>query len=296
MTKLQETLRDISSSLEVKMRQLLPEPDNSKESVLLEAILFSLLSPGKRLRPFLTIASANLFGVCQDSALQTAAAIEFIHNYSLIHDDLPAMDNDLVRRGQPTCHIKFGEATAILAGDSLLTLAFGILALPTTHTDSNVRCELISAVAKAAGISGMTGGQMLDILSNTTELSLTEIIRLQRMKTGELFAVSCEAGAILGKASKNLRLALKGYAHALGLAFQITDDLMDLITDKTESHIPSKLSINDQKANYILSIGTDHALEQVKHLVNQAISHLNVFDKKADILREFANFIINRKH
>ncbi|AIL64725.1 Farnesyl diphosphate synthase [Rickettsiales bacterium Ac37b] len=296
MAKLQETLQDISSSLEIKMRQLLPEPDNSKESILLEAILFSVLSPGKRLRPFLTIAAANLFGVCKDSALQTAAAIEFIHNYSLIHDDLPAMDNDLVRRGQPTCHVKFGEATAILAGDSLLTLAFGILASPTTHTDSNVRCELIAAIAKASGPSGMTGGQMLDILSNTTELSLAEIIRLQRMKTGELFAVSCEAGAILGKSSKNLRLALKGYAHALGLAFQITDDLMDLTPDKIESTEPTKLPINTQKVNYILSIGPDTAFEQVKYLVNQAISHLNVFEKKADILREFANFILERKY
>jgi farnesyl diphosphate synthase len=295
----QESLQEISLLLKEKMDALLPEPEIGKDGQLLEAMRYSSLSGGKRLRPFLTIISASLFGVSESCALQTAAAIEFVHSYSLIHDDLPSMDNDIERRGQPSCHIKYDEATAILAGDALLTLAFEIIADKTTHPDSNVRCELISSLAKAIGHGGMAGGQMLDMLFDNADLTINEIIRMQRMKTGELFAVACEAGAILGRASRNLRIALRGYAHAIGLAFQIIDDLLDTDcnkSDKSNESQKNKVSSIPSKPNYITTMGIDKSREQAKMLVNQAIAHLHVFDHKADLLRQLANYVIEREH
>ena len=221
-TNLKLALEDISIELQRKMDNLLPEASSKcGESKVLEAMRYSALAPSKKLRPFLVCASAGLFGVGREVALQTAAALEFIHVYSLIHDDLPAMDNDDIRRGQPSCHKKFGEAAAILAGDGLLTFAFEILSHETTHPAPQVRIELIQAMAKASGPQGMVGGQMMDIEAEHSKLSIDEIMHLQRMKTGALFTVSCEAGAILGKAAPKLRMAMRGYANALGLAFQI---------------------------------------------------------------------------
>src|SRR4051812_26693328 len=189
---------------------------------------YSALAPGKRMRPLLVLASASLFGVARRSALQVAAAIEMVHAYSLIHDDLPAMDNSDLRRGRPTCHKQFDDATAVLAGDGMLTLAFGVLADPDTHGDPAVRCELVAALSQAAGSAGMVGGQMIDLIAETQTLDIGEITRLQRMKTGALIAFACESGAVLAKAPAELRLALRGYAHDLGLAFQIADDLLDV--------------------------------------------------------------------
>ena len=198
------------------------------EARVYEAMRYSALAPGKRLRPLLVLASSTLFGVGRRSALQVAAAIEMVHAYSLIHDDLPAMDNSDLRRGRPTCHKQYDEATAILAGDGLLTMAFGVLADPDTHGDAAVRSELVAALAIAAGPAGMVGGQMIDLIAETTPLDIGAITRLQRMKTGALIAFCCEAGAILAKAPAELRTALRGYAHDLGLAFQIADDLLDV--------------------------------------------------------------------
>lgn len=294
MTDLQQALEDISRSLEEKMDRLLLTPENGGERVE-EAMRYSSLSGGKRLRPFLVIASADLFGVSRESSLLTAAAIEFIHTYSLIHDDLPAMDNDPMRRGKPSCHVQFDEATAILAGDALLTYAFQILADPSTHPDTAVRCELVRSAAVAAGSRGLVGGQMMDLQSEKQELPVDAIIRLQRMKTGELFALSCESGAILGKAPRPLRNALRGYANDMGLSFQIRDDLLDAEGSREKLGKAVRKDGSAGKATLVSVLGLERAREQAKILAAQAINHLNVFDKKADTLRELANFVITRQ-
>jgi farnesyl diphosphate synthase len=293
MSDLDKVLHDISESLYQKMDDLLPEADQCGQSRLYEAMRYSALSSGKRLRPFLTVTTATLFGVSKSSSLQLAAAIEFLHTYSLIHDDLPAMDNDDYRRGQPSCHIKFDEATAILAGDGLLTLAFEILADRSTHSSNTVRCELISSIARAGGAKGMVGGQMVDLLSENKNMSINEIIHLQRLKTGELFAVSCEGGAILGNASMNLRNLVRGYAHDIGLAFQITDDLLD--SEANDNGKNSRTDKSSGKATFVSAMGAEKAKEQAKILADQAIRHLHVFGKKADLLRDLAHYIVERR-
>lgn len=262
---------------------------------VLEAMRYSALSGGKRLRPFLTVCSASLFGVSMEAAIEAATAIEFIHTYSLIHDDLPAMDNDDLRRGKPSCHKAFGEAAAILAGDGLLTYAFQVLSSPNMHPDPAVRCELISALAIASGCWGMVGGQMMDIEAENKQLTVDEIIRLQRLKTGELFAVSCEAGAILGKAPGMMRNLLRAYAHDMGLAFQITDDLLDAEGTRAETGKTVGKDKAAGKATLVSGMGIERARDHAQLLCNQAISHLDVFDKKADNLRALAKFMVSRK-
>lgn len=292
---MEKVLIDVSESLYEKMDMLLPSTHEcGNERRLYEAMRYSALSGGKRLRPFLTVTTANLFGVSKSSALQLAAAVEFIHTYSLIHDDLPAMDDDDFRRGQPSCHKKFDEATAILAGDALLTLAFEILADHTTHSSPTVRCELVKCAAKASGCRGMVGGQMVDMLSANRQMSINEIINLQRLKTGEMFAVSCEGGAILGNASMNLRSLLRGYAHDIGLAFQITDDLLDAAS--TGDKKSKRVNKSSNKATFVTAIGAEKAKEQARILAEQAIGHLHVFGKKAELLRDLANYVIERKN
>lgn len=314
---LDEAIAAVAEALEERMGQLLRAPEayastvitlNKKttagenhsggargEEMVLEAMRYSALSGGKRLRPFLTVCSARLFGVSLESAIEAASAIEFIHTYSLIHDDLPAIDDDDLRRGKPTCHKAFGEATAILAGDGLQAYAFQILSNPRTHPDPGVRCELISALAQAAGCWGMVGGQMMDLDAENKKLSVDEIIRLQRMKTGELFAVACEAGAILGKAPGMMRKLLRAYAHDMGLAFQITDDLLDV--EGTRTHVGKGVRKDKiaGKATLVAELGVERSREHAKILTTQAISHLSVFDKKADNLRALAQFVIARK-
>ena len=240
----------------------------------------------------MTVTTANLFGVSQSSSIQLAAAIEFVHTYSLIHDDLPCMDDDDERRGQPSCHKKFDEATAVLAGDALLTLAFEILSDKSTHTSNTVRCELIKSLAKAAGPKGMVGGQMIDLIAENKEMNINEITHLQRLKTGAMFAVSCEGGAILGNASGNLRNLLRGYAHDIGLAFQITDDLLDAKAD--DSNGTKRTDKSAGKATFVSAMGEEKAREQAKILSRQSICHLNSFGKKADLLRELAEYIVDR--
>jgi farnesyl diphosphate synthase len=278
-----------------KQATLAPDDVVIEKDTVLEAMRYSALSGGKRLRPFLTVCASHLFGVSKDSALEVASAIEFIHTYSLIHDDLPAMDNDDLRRGKPTCHVEFGEAAAILAGDGLLTLAFQVLANGRTHPDPAVRCELISALAQASGSWGMVGGQMLDLEAEHKQLSLDEIIRLQRLKTGELFAISCEAGAILGKAPLMMRKFLRAYAHDMGLAFQITDDLLDVEGTRDQTGKGVRKDKIAGKATLVSIMGVERAREHAQILANQAISHLDVFDKKADNLRALAEFLVLRK-
>lgn len=315
---LQEKLQEVSEAVEDKIAQLLPGGESEgpnvislhgaandtvsaptycaeHEGTIIEAMRYSALSGGKRLRPFLTVMCASLFGVSLDASLRTAAAIEFVHTYSLIHDDLPAMDDDDLRRGKPACHIKFGEAAAILAGDALLTLAFEILSHDRVHPDPMVRCELISALARASGYSGMVAGQMLDLEAENETLSIDEIIRLQRLKTGEMFAVSCEAGAILGKAPRPMRSALRRYAHDMGLSFQIRDDLLDAEGKREETGKEVGKDHIAGKATLVSVLGIERAREQCQILADQAVNHLAVFDKNADVLRTLAKFVISRR-
>ena len=265
------------------------------EARVYEAMRYSALAPGKRLRPLLVLASARLFGVARVSALQVAAAIEMVHAYSLIHDDLPAMDNSDLRRGRPTCHKAFDDATAVLAGDGLLTMAFEVLAHPDTHGSPSVRCELVAALAAAAGSAGMVGGQMIDLIAETTTLDIGAITRLQRMKTGALIAFACEAGAILAKAPHELRLALRGYAHDLGLAFQIADDLLDVEGSAEETGKPVGADAAAGKATFVSILGVERARAQAELLVDQAVAHLDLFEQRAELLRQVARFVIDRR-
>jgi len=265
------------------------------EARVYEAMRYSALAPGKRLRPLLVLASARLFGVALRSALQVAGAIEMVHAYSLIHDDLPAMDNSDLRRGRPTCHKAFDDATAVLAGDGLLTMAFETLSHPDTHGDPTVRCELVSALATAAGAAGMVGGQMIDLIAETRTLDIGAITRLQRMKTGALIAFACEAGAILAKAPHESRIALRGYAHDLGLAFQIADDLLDVEGSAEETGKPVGADAAAGKATFVSILGTDRARAQAELLIDQAIAHLDLFEQRAELLRQVARFVIDRR-
>jgi len=270
------------------------ELSDGPESRVVEAMRYTALSGGKRIRPFLVAASAKLFNVDNASALRVAAAVEMIHCYSLIHDDLPAMDDDDLRRGKPTCHIKFDEATAILAGDALLTKAFEVVADEQTHDSATVRAELVLALAIASGDTGMVGGQMLDLVAEDHALNMPEITRLQRMKTGALIAVSCEAGAILGKASKNARHVLHAYAHDVGLAFQIADDLLDVEGDEKEVGKKTGKDAAAGKATFVSLLGVERAREQAQLLAEQAASHLDIFDEKGKLLKDLADFVVNR--
>jgi farnesyl diphosphate synthase len=265
------------------------------EARVCQAMRYSALAPGKRLRPLLVLAGANLFGVAQRCALQVAAAVEMIHAYSMVHDDLPAMDNSDLRRGRPTCHKEFDEATAVLAGDGLLTAAFEVLADADTHGDPAVRCELVAALASAAGAAGMVGGQMIDLIAEHQSLDIGAITRLQRMKTGALIAFSCEAGAILAKAPHELRTALRGYAHDLGLAYQIADDLLDVEGSAAEVGKPVGVDAAAGKATFVSILGVARARAQAELLVRQAMAHLDLFEQRAELLREAARFVITRR-
>jgi farnesyl diphosphate synthase len=265
------------------------------EARVYEAMRYSALAPGKRLRPLLVLAGSRLFGVARRSALQVAAAIEMVHAYSLIHDDLPAMDNSDLRRGRPTCHRQFDDATAVLAGDGLLTMAFEVLAHPDTHGDPAVRSELVASLAMAAGGAGMVGGQMIDLIAEKQPLDIGAITRLQRMKTGALIAFSCEAGAILAKAAAELRTALRGYAHDLGLAFQIADDLLDVEGSAAETGKPVGADAAAGKATFVSILGAERARAQAELLVNQAVAHLDLFERRAELLRQIARFVVDRR-
>lgn len=254
---------------------------------------YAALGAGKRLRPFLVIESARLFNVPAASALRVGAALECVHCYSLVHDDLPAMDDDDLRRGKPTAHKKFDEATAILAGDSLLTLAFEILAHGETHTDARVRSALVLKLAQASGLNGMAGGQMLDIeAEKEASLSLDHIIRIQSHKTGALFRFACEAGAIMAGAD---HAPLRRYADDIGLAFQITDDLLDLESTPQQLGKATQKDSGKGKATIASLMGRDAAQAKAQELVASAIAALTPYGSAADTLRTTARFIVSRK-
>jgi farnesyl diphosphate synthase len=294
MVNLNDALADTAAQVEKFLDQLLAVED-ATEHRLHEAIRYATLDGGKRLRPFLVMQSANLFGVGERSALRTGAALELIHCYSLVHDDLPAMDDDDLRRGKPTVHKEFDEATAILAGDALQPLAFEVLAHPETHSNANVRVDLIAALARASGAHGMVGGQMIDLQAETEIFNIGQITRLQRLKTGELIAYACEAGAILGQASNKAHEALRGYAHDLGLAFQIADDLLDVEGSVEDVGKAVNKDEDAGKATFVSILGVERARSQANRLADQAIAHLALFGDKADLLCQAAKFVVERK-
>jgi farnesyl diphosphate synthase len=296
---LKAALADKSAGVTETLSQLLPEITDP-EARLFQAMRYSSLNGGKRLRPFLVMTTAEMFRVSPSSALRVAAAVEMVHCYSLIHDDLPALDNDDLRRGTPTCHKQFDEATAILAGDGLLTRAFDVLASSPTHSDPAVRCLLVQELAKAAGPFGMVGGQMVDILTErkadgAPELDVPAITRMHQMKTGRMIAFSCVAGAILGKAPAQLRQALNSYAHDLGLCFQIVDDLLDVEGSAEELGKSPGKDAASGKVTFVTLLGLDRARDQARILAEQAIHHLKPFDGEADLLREVANYVLERR-
>jgi len=262
---------------------------------VIEAMRYGALSGGKRLRPFLVLESASLFHVDPECALHAAAAVEMVHCYSLIHDDLPAMDDSDLRRGNPTAHRKFDEATAILAGDGLLTEAFAVLASPRCHPDPAVRVELVAGLAAASGAGGMGGGQMIDIAPGRDALDLDGITTLQALKTGALITFSCEAGAILGRAGPEEREALRGYARDLGLAFQIVDDLLDSESTPEELGKPTGQDEAAGKATFVGLLGSEGARAKARDLIKTACAHLEIFAQRAKLLKETARFVLERR-
>lgn len=296
MSKLSDALKETRKLVDAELDKLL-QPLATPEKRVIEAMRYSSIGGGKALRPFLLMMTAQMFGISFAQSVRVATCLEMVHSYSLIHDDLPAMDNDDLRRGKPSAHKQYDEATAILAGDGLLTRAFEVLASDKTWVDPVVRCELIGLLGNAAGMHGMIGGQMLDLMSEgEIELSLTDIVRLQSMKTGRLLIYACEAGAILGNAPFESRQALKTYAGDLGLAFQITDDILDIEGSVEKMGKTLRKDVEVGKATYVSMVGVDEAKKKAKELILHAIDSLKPFGDKADMLRELALFILNRDH
>ena len=291
---LSQALSDCAIKIDKIMETLLPKPEGI-EAPLAEAMRYSSLGVGKKIRPFMVIQSSNMFGVEEKAAFRVAAAVEFLHSYSLIHDDLPAMDNSDFRRGKESCHKKFNEETAILAGDALLTTAFEIISDSETIDDSSVRCKLVNALAKSAGHHGMVAGQMIDLLGEGKHLSLDEIIRMQKLKTGEIFAFCMFAGGVLGGAS-NLHLnALKKYAYGFGIAFQIVDDLLDLEGTVDTMGKPGGLDVEAGKATLVAKLGVEEARHKAVLLINESVDALKFWGEEADYLRALAQFVLERQ-
>ena len=261
-----------------------------------EAMRYATLGGGKRFRPFLVVETAKLFGVPEGRALNAAAALECIHCYSLVHDDLPAMDDDDLRRGRPTVHKAFDEATAILAGDGLLTFAFEILARPDTHPDPAVRAELVMGLARASGWEGMCGGQMLDLEAENVAQGLDGITQIQALKTGALIRFGAEAGAILGGASEAERRAVIDYAEALGLAFQVSDDLLDAEGDAASVGKATGKDAAAGKATFVSLMGLEGAKGKLAALEKAAVASLDRFGPKAAMLQDAARFMSTRKN
>ena len=292
---LARTIAADAARIEAALDVLLPLPAGPERRVH-EAMRYASLDGGKRLRPFLVLEGARLFKVSPDCALRAAAAIEMVHCYSLVHDDLPAMDDDDLRRGRPTVHRAFDEATAILAGDGLLTRAFEVLGDPLTHGDPFVRSELVLALARAAGPDGMVGGQMIDLAAEHRLTEIGAISRLQRLKTGALIHFACVAGAIMGHAPPALRDALGFYAQDFGLAFQMADDLLDV---EGSAEAVGKAVGKDAargKATFVSLLGVERAREQATRLAGQAAAHLAPFGEAATRLAELARWVVERKH
>ena len=290
---LKPALDAIGTAMDQRFDRLLPVPADGRER-LFRAMRHATIGGGKRMRPLLVVAACDLFHVDRERALRVALAIECVHVYSLIHDDLPCMDDDDLRRGKPTVHKAFDEATAVLAGDSLHALAFEVIADPATHGDPGARAELVLELARASGPSGMAGGQMMDLAAAEADFDLGATTRLQQLKTGALIGFCLEAGAIMGRIPDERRTPLRGYAHDLGLAFQIADDLLDVESTAAKTGKAVGKDAAAGKATFVSLLGVSRARTQAAMLIDQATDHLHSFGTEADLLRAIARFAIER--
>ena len=299
LTRLDAVAADVEGLLDRLLAATPAEAELSRPARLLDAMRYSSLGGGKRFRPFLVVESSSLFGVPRQSALMTGAALECVHCYSLVHDDLPAMDNDALRRGQPTAHKKYDEATAILAGDGLLTFAFDILSRAETHADPAIRIALVMALARAAGLGGMAGGQMLDLGAEgrfgAQTLGAAQVRMLQAMKTGALLRFACQAGAILGGATATQRAALERYGAAVGEAFQVADDLLDIEGDPALVGKQTGKDAAAGKATFVSVLGVAGAKTRLRELVAEADAALAPFGNTGTILMKAAHFVAERR-
>ena len=292
---LAEALEQVQREVDGAFDAFLPVPGDTRAR-LVEAMRYSVIGGGKRVRPLLVCATAQLFGVTRQAAVNAGCAVEAIHAYSLIHDDLPCMDDDEMRHGKPTLHKAYDEATAVLAGDCLHALAFDILTMPDTSNDPFVRAELVAALSRASGHEGMAGGQMMDIVSDEQEYDLQQVTRLQQLKTGALLAASVEMGAILGRVPPEGRTHLRAYARDIGLAFQIADDLLDVEGDEEKAGKALRKDEGQGKQTFVTLMGRDAARAQAEILVEQAGQHLASHGADATLLVELARFIVKRDH
>jgi farnesyl diphosphate synthase len=305
--RFKQRLDQVAADTERRLDQLLarkPTPGElARPARLLEAMRYASLGGGKRIRPFLVVETAKLFGVPRRQAMMVAAALECVHCYSLVHDDLPAMDDDALRRGRPTAHKAFDEATAILAGDGLLTFAFDILSRPQTHANPDIRIALISALARAAGLGGMVGGQMLDLAAEgrfengrVRQLDFGAVKTLQAMKTGALLKFACASGAMLGGANRKARAALERYGAAVGEAFQVADDLLDIVGDAATVGKATGKDAAAHKATFVSLLGIEGARKRLKKLIADAETAIGPFGDDGAVLKAAAHFIANRRN
>ncbi|MBB3594602.1 farnesyl diphosphate synthase [Rhizobium sp. BK529] len=293
--RLKNSATEIEALLDALLSPTVLSDEIARPDLLRNAMHYAVLNGGKRLRPFLVVEAATLLGGNRQAALRVGAALECIHCYSLVHDDLPAMDDDDLRRGKPTVHIKFDEATAILAGDSLLTYAFDIIAAPETDLPDRSKTELVLALARAAGLGGMAGGQILDLAAEKHAPDETGIIRLQAMKTGALIRFACEAGAIIAGASSEERQRLRRFGEKIGLAFQLADDILDLTSDtKTMGKATGKDAARG-KGTLVALHGMEWAEKQLRQHVEDAEELLHPYGEHAAMLKATARFIADRK-
>ena len=288
-----EEARRVAAGVDAVFLTYLRDPGDGRDR-LVQAMRHAAIGGGKRLRPLLTVAAARMFGIDEDRAVRVGAAIEAIHVYSLIHDDLPCMDDDDLRRGKPTVHKAFDEATAVLAGDCFHDLAFEIMAEEASHEDPFVRSELVLALARASGIGGMGGGQMLDLDAEGKSLDIGAITHLQQLKTGALIEYAVEAACIMARIPAPSRTKYRGFAHDIGLAFQICDDLIDEGGDETAAGKRLQKDAVAGKATFVSLLGADRARRQADLLVDQAIEHLHEHGEEADLLRAIARFVTQR--
>ena len=292
---LQNAMEQIAAEIDEDFERLLASPGDARDP-LYAAMRYAAVGGGKRLRPLLVVATASLFHFGRDVALRVGTAVEALHVYSLIHDDLPCMDDDDMRRGKPSVHRAYNEATAVLAGDSLHALAFEILANTKTHGDPFVRSELMATLALASGPDGMAGGQMMDLEAEKSTFDLPTVTRLQALKTGALIVASVEMGAILGHVPPEGRTQLRGYARDIGLAFQIADDILDVEGDPELAGTALNKDAQAGKGTFVSLMGLDRAKQQADMLVDQAIGQLSSYGQEADLLRAIAGYVTQRDH
>ena len=291
--KLDFAQKRIAREVDAGFDALLPDQPDARAR-LVDAMRYATIGGGKRVRPLLLTATAELYGVDRSIAIRAALAIEAIHVYSLIHDDLPCMDDDALRHGKPTVHKAFDEATAVLAGDALHAFAFEVLSDPAAIGDPFTRAELVLTLATASGMNGMAGGQMMDIVAETELFDLPTVTRLQQLKTGALLGAAVEMGAILGKLAPEGRTHLRGYARDIGLAFQIADDLLDHEGNEEAAGKTLRKDAAHGKQTFVSLLGPDRARSQARMLVDQAVAHLAQHGQEADLLRTLARYIVER--